>query len=1067
MTLKSEELPKPTYDNSVVISWTYEFIKSSEAGEAVYLKKEFGHGLYTILSFSTFVAVDMPWNTDIDHIGSGIDAYRAYIDRLVAFARKYKVGLHVTLTYGIARNVNFYAAAKREDIRNAQWYNDNNLRLPSQKESDSLSFEEEENESGFPDLNFAEAETKPDLSALSAEDTTINSFVFTTLSRYARKVRAHLEAKVKATYWYLKQVQNANPDILIVVSAPGEAELSYFRINHSTPLQQYFCDYSPFAVLEFRDWIKHEGLYADGGKYAGEGYAAGGARYSGSTGLANFNADFGTAFTSWNLKYFNWSLSDPVDTDYTDDKNPDTRAVLVSQYTYGKMMPSAGSKYIPGGFDPPRTMVKPGTNAFYDLWHLFREELVAHYVKDMAKIARQSGFPKNRCFTHQIPADHLFNTQPNNDLIPFLNPRYYSSASPLRTAYTYPDMGTGITLYDINFGTWYARTTLFGIAAVDALSDNWAALEYNPDVIPPGVTASISPITILYNQIMRIYDAGVHVIGVYRWKDHEENTHVYRFKGNNREVAAKQFFNDIKDVARKAITTVFTPKRVEGFAGVYNSSTGYVNLTWSKKIWPDLDHEWADWGHFKEYVIFRGISPDFVPSDSNRIARKSASSYAFIDSGVIPGTANYYKIAAVNSASQIGPFETIPVAVPPDSQQPVLAVSTTRLNFGYITGGTNPPSQQFRVFNEGIGSLNWKIEENTSWLSCTPSSGQGNGKANVLVDPASLAVGSYDGVVTISDSTALDSPQSVHVYLAVKDAGDNQAPFGSFDTPTDNSTVSGSIALTGWALDDVGVQAVKIYRSPLAEEGESPVYIGTATFVDGARPDIEAAYPNYPLNQRAGWGYMLLSNYLPGKGNGTFKLVAQAVDPSGTEFALGEKTIVCNNAEAVKPFGTLDTPEPGASVSGTKYVVWGWALTPMPNEIPADGSTIWVYIDGEKKGHPVYNISRSDIAGIFPGYANSDGAVGYFTLDTTQYADGVHTIAWMVKDNAGNEAGIGSRFFTISNHSATSSRPGTLNLSAITDGHPFCKPSRLDGFPTLPKTFIKVKKILTKSTRGK
>ena len=62
-----------------------------------------------------------------------------------------------------------------------------------------------------------------------------------------------------------------------------------------------------------------------------------------------------------------------------------------------------------------------------------------------------------------------------------------------------------------------------------------------------------------------------------------------------------------------------------------------------------------------------------------------------------------------------------------------------------------------------------------------------------------------------------------------------------------------------------------------------------------------------------------------------------------------------------------------------------------------------------------YNNFRADIAALFPGLQNSNGAVGYFTIDTTQYANGLHTIAWVVRDQAGNAAGIGSRHFTIQN----------------------------------------------------
>ncbi|HEX4565663.1 MAG TPA: hypothetical protein VH138_03485 [Vicinamibacterales bacterium] len=72
-------------------------------------------------------------------------------------------------------------------------------------------------------------------------------------------------------------------------------------------------------------------------------------------------------------------------------------------------------------------------------------------------------------------------------------------------------------------------------------------------------------------------------------------------------------------------------------------------------------------------------------------------------------------------------------------------------------------------------------------------------------------------------------------------------------------------------------------------------------------------------------------------------------------------------------------------------------------------------VDGAVVGHPVYNNFRSDVATAFPGFPNSNGAIGYFILDTTTLSNGVHTIAWIVSDNAGGTQGIGSRFFTVLN----------------------------------------------------
>jgi hypothetical protein len=192
---------------------------------------------------------------------------------------------------------------------------------------------------------------------------------------------------------------------------------------------------------------------------------------------------------------------------------------------------------------------------------------------------------------------------------------------------------------------------------------------------------------------------------------------------------------------------------------------------------------------------------------------------------------------------------------------------------------------------------------------------------------------------------------------------------------------------------------------------------------------VELYYPDYPNNSRAGWGYMMLTNVFPNEGNGIFTLHAKATDVEGNEVTLGTRTITCDNANAVKPFGTIDKPSQGGEASGNSFVNRGWVLTPQPNSIPTDGSTIDVYVDGVDIGNPTYNIYRPDVAALFPGYANSDGAGGFFNLDTTAYANGVHTIYWTATDSAGNTDGIGSRFFTIQNPGSSSSSSRGTRIS--------------------------------------
>jgi len=256
-----------------------------------------------------------------------------------------------------------------------------------------------------------------------------------------------------------------------------------------------------------------------------------------------------------------------------------------------------------------------------------------------------------------------------------------------------------------------------------------------------------------------------------------------------------------------------------------------------------------------------------------------------------------------------------------------------------------------------------------------------------------------------------DSPKKYYSLSLQKNSQAIDTPFGSFDTPIDNSTVCSSVPFTGWALDDEKVESVKIY----IEQGSDIIYIGDAIFVEGARPDIGETYPDYPYNTRAGWGYMMLTNFLPNSGNGSFTFHAIASDSKGNNTTLGIKTINVDNANAVNPFGAIDTPAPGEIISGSSFKIQGWILTPMPNKIPEDGSSINVYIDSVDIGNPQYNIPRADIANYFPDYANSSGAACTYTLDTTSYSNGIHSLSFVAVDDAGNKDGIGSRYFYIEN----------------------------------------------------
>jgi Immunoglobulin I-set domain len=402
----------------------------------------------------------------------------------------------------------------------------------------------------------------------------------------------------------------------------------------------------------------------------------------------------------------------------------------------------------------------------------------------------------------------------------------------------------------------------------------------------------------------------------------------------------------------------------------------------------------------------------------------------------------------------------------------VLGASPDNLLLGAIKSGTTltaTPAQSVTVWYAGPGAPQWTVTSNQPWIGVGGGSGSGSGVFSVGISNPGDVIGSntaLNGSVTVS-AAALGISLVIPVRLTVTQGTGGALPFGALDTPVDNSTgLQGSIAVTGWALDDVGVDHVEIWRDRVAGEttpvfsgagpGNGKIYIGNAFFVSGARPDVQAAFASYPLGQRAGWGYLLLTWGLWQQGNGPYTLYAFAFDVDGHVATLGSTNITVDNAHANRPFGTIDTPAYGGTASGISWN-YGWALTPGQT-CTVGGGSVQASIDSGPLVPVTYGDQRSDIASSFAGFTDASAAGGHYLLDTTHLADGVHQIGWLVSDSCGRADGIGSRFFNVANGgsgalTASASRISRTNVVAdrlrvVRNGVPYS--------PALSKTGVAV-----------
>ena len=371
---------------------------------------------------------------------------------------------------------------------------------------------------------------------------------------------------------------------------------------------------------------------------------------------------------------------------------------------------------------------------------------------------------------------------------------------------------------------------------------------------------------------------------------------------------------------------------------------------------------------------------------------------------------------------------------------PTMTLDKTSLRFAAVTNGAaflaQTAAQVVRLTQSGSGTVTWTATSSQPWLQVSPASGTGSANLSLsVVSAGGLAPGAtVNGAITLVFTGVFGGAGPINVALTVYANGTTASPFGNVDTPANNQTgVTGAVPFTGWALDDIEVASVSVCRAAVGAEvapvdpncgGAAQIFVGFGTFIDGARPDVAATFPAFPVNTRGGWGFMVLTNMLPSQGNGTFVFHMWARDREGHAVVIGSRTMTCANASSILPFGAIDTPTQGGPATGASYAVFGWVLSRTNRADPPGGGTVIVQVDGVTVGSPGGWASRSDLMALFPGFPGISSALGVFTLNTTSLANGLHTIQWVATDNMGRIEGIGSRFFTVTN--------GTGAMTAMT-----------------------------------
>lgn len=148
---------------------------------------------------------------------------------------------------------------------------------------------------------------------------------------------------------------------------------------------------------------------------------------------------------------------------------------------------------------------------------------------------------------------------------------------------------------------------------------------------------------------------------------------------------------------------------------------------------------------------------------------------------------------------------------------------------------------------------------------------------------------------------------------------------------------------------------------------------------------------------------------------------------------------VATPAFAASPFGSFGGQIGGGNAGAGVVGLFGWALDD-------DGvAAVDIYVDGVVAGRAAFGRNRPGVAVAFPGYPDSDHAGWSFALNTTRYANGLHTVTPRVLSSLGETVDLPSRVFEFLNTTHNLVPFGEVEMPAPnTELYGTCNPAQIN-----------------------
>jgi hypothetical protein len=298
--------------------------------------------------------------------------------------------------------------------------------------------------------------------------------------------------------------------------------------------------------------------------------------------------------------------------------------------------------------------------------------------------------------------------------------------------------------------------------------------------------------------------------------------------------------------------------------------------------------------------------------------------------------------------------------------------------FSYDGGNTNVAQ-----FNQAYSALGASDLDRNDWIY----SNSGCPAAIVRVQSALLcdgqAVATGSGPeITVLNSLGYTEPVTAQMFPTV-----------FIDAPTANATLSGTAAIGGWTIENIGtvgpnaISSVKVFVDG--------TQVGTATY-GNSRTDVCSAYPGRVGCPNVGWNYSLNVAALTA-GSHTLKITA--TDSAGNAAS----SQVTFTAAAILPSLNIESPAVNAILSGT-VAIGGWAIENTATVGANAVSSVKVFADNTQVGTATYGISRPDVCAAYPGRPGCPNVGWSYSLNMTNFTTGSHTLKITAVDSAGNSS---------------------------------------------------------------